>query len=736
MTLSVLHVGLESLAVRVGGLNTYCTNLVEALRVDGVNATATWVGGDESYGVALAPGSLWRRNLAVARAVRGADADLVDIHFAPHAVVAVATGALRHRPMVIHFQGPWADESRWTGGSFLASVVKRRLERFVLRRAESVVVLSHAFAQVAIVKYGVRPERVTVVPPGVHLDGATSRLEARARLGVQPHVQLVVAVRRLVARMGLDTLLCAIEQMPNVELVIVGEGPERASLEARIVSRQLSGRVRLVGLVPETVRNDWMSAASLTVVPTLAHEGFGLVVLESLAAGTPVVVSDVDGLVEVAEMSPFVTSFSAGDCDELALRMADVLVEQDWLSDVVRQSIAGLSWTAVARYFAQHYELMLARIEEPDGVVVLDHTARLSGGELAIGRTAEALANRGRFIPHVVLFEHGPFERELRSRRITYEVMPMNERTQSRRRDHLWGGFLVSLWDSLIFALRLGRLLRLRGVRLVHTNSLKALVLGAAASMGRPWRLVTHVRDLWSSPYLSEPTARLLRKLLAARADAVIANSHVTAQASSDDAYVIHSPVDGAFFNLAAPVEQPELRVGVIGRIAMWKGQDLMLEALTLLADVPVTVTFVGGALFDERDFEEVLHDQAQSFGARVRFLGAVEDVPSVVANFDVTVLTSRSPEPFGNVVTESMAAGRVVVVPRQGGALDFIVDGENGLFYEPNDAGSLAEVLRNLSSGAIDRTHMGDQARATAARYGAPRMAALVEAVYESVLK
>jgi len=223
---------------------------------------------------------------------------------------------------------------------------------------------------------------------------------------------------------------------------------------------------------------------------------------------------------------------------------------------------------------------------------------------------------------------------------------------------------------------------------------------------------------------------------LAARADAVIANSHVTAQASSDDAYVIHSPVDGAFFNLAAPVEQPELRVGVIGRIAMWKGQDLMLEALTLLADVPVSVTFVGGALFDERDFEEVLHDQAQSFGARVRFLGAVEDVPSVVANFDVTVLTSRSPEPFGNVVTESMAAGRVVVVPRQGGALDFIVDGENGLFYEPNDAGSLAEVLRNLSSGAIDRTHMGDQARATAARYGAPRMAALVEAVYESVLK
>ncbi|NBV27315.1 MAG: hypothetical protein EBR99_08385, partial [Actinobacteria bacterium] len=63
MTLSVLHVGLESLTVRVGGLNTYCTNLVEALRANGVDATATWVGGEESYGHSLAQGSLWRRNL-------------------------------------------------------------------------------------------------------------------------------------------------------------------------------------------------------------------------------------------------------------------------------------------------------------------------------------------------------------------------------------------------------------------------------------------------------------------------------------------------------------------------------------------------------------------------------------------------------------------------------------------------------------------------------------------------
>ncbi len=736
MTLSVLHVGLESMVVRVGGLNTYCTNLVEALRTEGVDAVATWVGGDEAYGHPLRQGPLWRRNLEVARVVRGSDADLLDVHFAAHAVWAVATGALRHRPMVVHFQGPWADESRWTGGSMMASIVKRRLERFVLRRAESVVVLSHAFAQVAITKYGVRPERVSVVPPGVHFQSSTTRADARRQLGVNADSHLVVAVRRLVARMGLDTLIHAMVQLPGVELVIVGEGPERAALESLVKTLELSERVRLVGIVSETERNGWMGAASLTVVPTVAHEGFGLVVLESLATGTPVVVSDVDGLIEVAEMSPFVSSFSAGDVGELASRIVSVLGQQDCDPAVVRQSIAGLSWSAVAQFFAQHYELLLTRVEEPEGVIVLDHTARLSGGELAIGRTAEALATRGRFIPHVVLFENGPFESELRRRRITYEIFPMNQRTQSRRRENIWGGLAVSLWDSMIFSVRLGQLLRRRGALLVHTNSLKAFVLGTVASIGRPWRLVAHVRDLWSAPYLSEPTARVLRLLLAMRSDAVIANSHTTAQATNSDAHVIHSPVDGAFFDIPEPEVQQELRIGVIGRIAAWKGQDLMLDALALLGDLPVTVSFVGGALFDEISFEERLREQAQPFGDKVRFLGAVDDVPSIVKNFDVTVLTSRSPEPFGNVVTESMAAGRVVVVPRQGGVLDFVVDGVNGLFYEPNDAISLAETLRRVSAGTIDRRLLGNQARMTAARYGAPRMGALVESVYESVLE
>ena len=220
------------------------------------------------------------------------------------------------------------------------------------------------------------------------------------------------------------------------------------------------------------------------------------------------------------------------------------------------------------------------------------------------------------------------------------------------------------------------------------------------------------------------------------RSDAVIANSAVTAQACSRDAHVIQSPVDGAFFAVPTSSSTSELRVGVIGRIASWKGQDLMLEAANLLSDLPLSVTFIGGALFDEVAFETKLRLQAEPLGSQVRFLGPVRDVPAEMAHLDVTVLTSRSPEPFGNVVTESMAAGRVVVVPRQGGVLDFVVDGENGLFYEPNDARSLANVLRRIASGEVDRVTLGNRARATAAHYSTPHIATIVESLYETMME
>jgi glycosyltransferase involved in cell wall biosynthesis len=106
---------------------------------------------------------------------------------------------------------------------------------------------------------------------------------------------------------GVYTLAAAAAELrrrvPAALVLIAGRGPLRDELEARIVARGLANHVRMLGFVADSALPAAYRAADLTVVPTAALEGFGLVTAESLAAGTPCVVTPVGGLTDV--VSPF-----------------------------------------------------------------------------------------------------------------------------------------------------------------------------------------------------------------------------------------------------------------------------------------------------------------------------------------------------------------------------------------------------------------------------------------------
>lgn len=251
---------------------------------------------------------LLERLRASRRAVREALAscrpDLVATHFALYTVPAL--DLLRGRPLVTHFHGPWADESRVEGGRALAVHAKAAIERAVYGRGHLFIVLSHAFAQVLRDRYGVDERRVRVVPGGVdtgRLDARVSKAQARERLGWPADRPIVLSVRRLYRRMGLENLVDAFRTVrrtvPDASLYIAGKGPIAGELQARIEAAGLTDHVRLLGFVPEHDLPLAYRAADLSVVPTVALEGFGLVTVESLAAGTPVLVSPNGGLPEV-----------------------------------------------------------------------------------------------------------------------------------------------------------------------------------------------------------------------------------------------------------------------------------------------------------------------------------------------------------------------------------------------------------------------------------------------------
>lgn len=152
--------------------------------------------------------------------------------------------------------------------------------------------------------------RIHVIPGSVDLDHfgvSLSKAEARKELGWPLSRRILVSVRRLSHRMGLDLLIDAMPDVvaknPEVLLYIGGKGPLRDALEQRVSALRLSRYVQFLGFVPEDRLPLVYRAADFNVVPTRACEGFGLVAAESLAAGTPSIVTPIGGLPEI--VTPF-----------------------------------------------------------------------------------------------------------------------------------------------------------------------------------------------------------------------------------------------------------------------------------------------------------------------------------------------------------------------------------------------------------------------------------------------
>lgn len=303
-----------------GGLPRVYYDCIQALPQIGVEVSGLVTGSEQvsrsSMGVvqAFAPtqSSLWQRwtglRFAVKQAFLQSSYDLVASHFALYTFPIL--DRLGQRPLVTHFHGPWALESNAEGAKTLAAGAKWMLEKITYNRSNGFIVLSEAFRQILHQTYGVPMERIDVVPGGIDsqqykLD--LSRSRARERLGWPQDRQIIFSVRRLVHRMGLERLIDAIAEVkqkyPEVLLLIAGKGPIHEALQSQIEALGLENHVKLLGFVPEGDLVAAYRAANFSIVPSIALEGFGLILIESLAAGTPVLSTPVGGMPEV--LSPF-----------------------------------------------------------------------------------------------------------------------------------------------------------------------------------------------------------------------------------------------------------------------------------------------------------------------------------------------------------------------------------------------------------------------------------------------
>ena len=312
----LLHLGLEWFEDRAGGLEKYQHEICQAHARMGIDVTA-WVQGKQcrstthtayqlrTYADPDEQRSSKHRKLRAFAKERSAKNDftLVSHHAsASHVLLPY----VRHTPHVVHFQGPWADEAAVEGAPWWKTHLQRRQEKAVYHSADRIITLSHAFADLVVQRYGVRADRVRVVPGAIDsrtADPGFSRREARERLGWPTDRPILLSVRRLVRRVGVDRLVAAVAKIasrhPDLLVLIGGTGPLQQELAAMIERRGLSAQVRLLGFVADGDLSTAYAAADYSIVPTQALEGFGLVTLESMAAGTPAIVTPVGSLPEV-----------------------------------------------------------------------------------------------------------------------------------------------------------------------------------------------------------------------------------------------------------------------------------------------------------------------------------------------------------------------------------------------------------------------------------------------------
>jgi len=381
-------------------------------------------------------------------------------------------------------------------------------------------------------------------------------------------------------------------------------------------------------------------------------------------------------------------------------------------------------------------------------VVYLDHVARLSGAEIALSRLLDAV--RDDVEAHVILAEDGPLVARLSAAGAAVEVLPMADRVREARKGEMTGsrppwGAVVDL-ARYIWVLRA----RLRQLEpdLVHTNSLKAAIYGGLAARLAGRRLVWHIRDRIASDYLPRAAVLGVRGLSRLLPHRILANSVTTLatlppSARTSVLYNALTPADalaparsGTVRSEGVPGEA--LTVAMVGRIAPWKGHDILLRAFaTAFAGGPQRLHVIGDAMFGEESYADGLRSLAATLEIekQVVWRGFRSDVAAELALVDVLVHCSTTPEPFGSVVVEGMLAGLPVVAAADGGPVEIIDTGRDGLLVPPGDVAALAQALNTLDRDPELRQRLGRAAVDVAARFSPERARASLLEAYTKVL-
>jgi D-inositol-3-phosphate glycosyltransferase len=261
-----------------------------------------------------------------------------------------------------------------------ASAARLAGEEAVIKLADRLVAATVAEEEQLIELYHADPQKISVIPPGVDLTRFRPRNKAAARRAAplpDKHAH-VVFTGRIEPLKGIDTLLQATailqQRRPDVQVTIIGGDPTNRGRDRELTrlydlrcTLNLCRAVGFVGAKEQDKLAEYLAAADLVVMPSL-YESFGMVALEAMAAGTPVVASSVGGLADLVQDGENGLTVPARDPEALAASIDKLLADDDLRERLGRQASAyarQYDWSLIVRRMVEEVYTPLLRVPAP-----------------------------------------------------------------------------------------------------------------------------------------------------------------------------------------------------------------------------------------------------------------------------------------------------------------------------------------------------------------------------------
>lgn len=251
------------------------------------------------------------------------------------------------------------DPSKWySPHSFFPSALG---VKWAIKRADALVAISSDIAN-RTCDYFKYSGKIPVIPLGIKTPEYTA--VDREQLEMNADAKYIVTLGRQVRRKDYPTLLNAMARLndSNVHLIMIGDGPEQGNLSALATDLGIRERVHFKGFLPENVKYQILANSNVFLLASL-HEGFGVVYLEAMYCGLPVIASDEGGQVDLLEQGKTGYLVPIGGTDKMAEALQSILTDDSLakgMGEYNTQHVKNFAISKLAQLYDDKYQSLIA----------------------------------------------------------------------------------------------------------------------------------------------------------------------------------------------------------------------------------------------------------------------------------------------------------------------------------------------------------------------------------------